>query len=266
MGESAQGLVAVVTGAGGGIGSRTAEVFAERGARVVVADIAADAGERTVEAIAAAGGEAFYQQLDVREAESFTALFAAAVQRYGRIDVLHNNAAATHLYDGDTAAAEIDPDQWDRIFEINLRGVLLGCKHVLPQMRRQGGGSIVNMSSTRAVGGALSLAAYGASKAGVEALTRYVATAYGRDGVRCNAVRPGLIRTAQSAALHDGGAGLDRVMRHVLLPYAGTPDDIAELVHFLGSPASRYITAQTIPVDGGMLAHQPFHADELSLV
>jgi NAD(P)-dependent dehydrogenase (short-subunit alcohol dehydrogenase family) len=88
---------------------------------------------------------------------------------------------------------------------------------------------------------------------------------YGRHGVRCNAVRPGLIRTAQSAALHDdGGEGLDRVLKHVLLPYAGTPDDIAELVYFLGTAASRYITAQTIPVDGGMLAHQPFHADELA--
>ena len=263
------GLVAIVTGAGGGIGSSTAEMLATRGATVVVADLAQDAGERTVEAIRAAGGRAHFKYLDVREPESFNSVVADALECYGRIDILHNNAAATHLYAGDTAAADIDPVQWDRIFEINLRGVLLGCKYVVPKMIEQGGGSIINMSSTRAGGGANELAAYGASKAGVEALTRYVATAYGRHGVRCNAVRPGLIQTAQSAALLNHGDGTDdgysRVLRHVLLPYAGSPADIAELVCFLGSPASRYITAQTIAVDGGLLAHQPFHADELSV-
>ncbi len=256
-----KGLVAVVTGAGGGIGSRTAEVLASRGARVVAADIAAESGERTVDRITAAGGAAVYHPFDAREPESFAALFDATVARYGRLDVLHNNAAGTHLYAGDTAATEIDPDHWDRVLELNLRGVLLGCKHAIPHMIASGGGSIVNMSSTRAIAGAVDLAAYGASKAGVEALTRYVATAYGKQGLRCNAIRPGLIQTAQSAALHADGDGTGKLLRHVLLPYAGTPDDIAELVCFLGSAASRYITAQTITVDGGMLSHQPFFAD-----
>jgi NAD(P)-dependent dehydrogenase (short-subunit alcohol dehydrogenase family) len=256
-----EGLVAVVTGAGGGIGSRTAELLAARGACVVVADISAEAGERTVAGIAAAGGSAFFQAFDAREPESFAALFEAAVARYGRLDLLHNNAAGTHLYAGDTAAVEIEPDHWDRILELNLRGVMLGCKYAIPHLVAAGGGSIVNMSSTRAAAGALDLAAYGASKAGVEALTRYVATAYGKQGVRCNAIRPGLIQTAQSAALH--GDGTAALLRHVLLPYAGTPEDIAELVCFLGSPASRFITAQTLTVDGGMLSHQPFFADAM---
>ncbi|MEU7812867.1 SDR family NAD(P)-dependent oxidoreductase [Pseudonocardia sp. NPDC049154] len=258
-----QGLVAVVTGAGGGIGSRTAEMLAGRGARVVVADISVDAGERVSDVIRAAGGTARYAQFDAREPASFEALFADTVAKWGRLDIVHNNAAGTHLYAGDTAAAEIEPDHWDRILELNLRGVMLGCKYAVPHLIAGGGGSIVNMSSTRAVGGALDLAAYGASKAGVEALTRYVATAYGKQGVRCNAIRPGLIQTAQSAALHADGDGLAKLLRHVLLPYAGAPDDIAELVCFLGSPAARYITAQTITVDGGMLSHQPFFAEAM---
>jgi NAD(P)-dependent dehydrogenase (short-subunit alcohol dehydrogenase family) len=257
------GLVAVVTGAGGGIGSRTAEMLAARGAKVVVADISAETGARTVERIRELGGDATYLPFDAREPESFVALFDATVARYGRLDILHNNAAGTHLYAGDTAATEIEPDHWDRILELNLRGVLLGCKYAIPHMIAAGGGSIVNMSSTRAVSGALDLAAYGASKAGVEALTRYVATAYGKQNVRCNAIRPGLIETPQSAALHADGDGTAALLKHVLLPFAGSPDDIAELVCFLGSSASRFITAQTITVDGGMLSHQPFFADAM---
>ncbi|WP_010230736.1 MULTISPECIES: SDR family NAD(P)-dependent oxidoreductase [unclassified Pseudonocardia] len=257
------GLVAVVTGAGGGIGSRTAELLAARGAMVVVADIVPAAGEAVVDRIRAAGGEAVFTELDARVPESFVAAFDAAVARYGRLDIVHNNAAGTHLYPGDGAAVEIDPDHWDRILELNLRGVMLGCKYAVPHLVAAGGGSIVNMSSTRAIAGAHDLAAYGASKAGVEALTKYVATAYGKQGVRCNAIRPGLIQTAQSAALHADGDGPSKLLRHVLLPYAGGPDDIAELVCFLGSSASRYITAQTITVDGGMLSHQPFFAEAM---
>ncbi|GLL15853.1 putative short-chain type dehydrogenase/reductase [Pseudonocardia halophobica] len=255
------GLIAVVTGAGGGIGSRTAELLAARGARVVAADIAVDSGEAVVERIRSAGGDAVFASFDARDEASVAALLDGAVARYGRLDLLHNNAAGTHLYAGDTAPGEIDPEQWDRILELNLRSVLLGCKHAVRHMAAAGSGVILNMSSTRAVAGALDLAAYGASKAGVESLTRYVATAYGKKGVRCNAIRPGLIVTPQSAALHAGGDGHEKLLRHVLLPYPGSPDDIAELVCFLASPAARYITAQTITVDGGMLSHQPFHAD-----
>ncbi|ALL79793.1 short-chain dehydrogenase (plasmid) [Pseudonocardia sp. EC080610-09] len=255
------GLIAVVTGAGGGIGSCTAELLASRGVRVAVADISEGAGQAVVDRIVTSGGEAFFQEFDARDPESIGALFDTTVARYGGLDILHNNAAGTHLYDGDTAVVEIDPFHWDSIIQLNLRGVMLGCKYAVPHMVRCGGGSIVNMSSTRALAGALDLAAYGASKAGVESLTRYVATAYGKQGVRCNAIRPGLIQTPQSVALHGDDDGAAKLLRHVLLPYAGRPDDIAQLVAFLGSAASRYITAQTITVDGGMLSHQPFYAD-----
>jgi NAD(P)-dependent dehydrogenase (short-subunit alcohol dehydrogenase family) len=256
------GKVAVVTGGGGGIGSQTAQLLAAEGARVVVADIAPEAAGRCVESIRESGGEAVFHPLDVREPGSFTELVRVTIKKFGRLDIMHNNAAATHFYEGDGGVKDMDPAHWDLVMQINVRGVMLGCKAVLPQMIAQGVGSIVNMSSTRAAAGALDLTAYGTSKSAVLGLTRYVATGYGRAGVRCNAILPGLILTPQAEALH--ADGMQKLLGHVLLPYAGTPDDIGHLVVFLGSDESRYITGQSLKVDGGMLTHQPFYADSLA--
>lgn len=254
-----EGKVAIVTGGAGGIGFRSAARLAAEGASVVLADIAEQAGERCAEEIRRAGGSAVFQPLDVRDPAAFDALVAAALARFGRLDVMHNNAAGTNLYAGDGGVADMGVDHWDLVMDTNLRSVMLGCRAVLPAMIEQGSGSIINMSSTRALAGALDLSAYATSKAALLALTRQVATGYGKDGVRCNAVLPGLIVTDQSRDLH--GEGIARLLDHVLLPHAGTPDDIAHLIVYLASDESRFVTAQELRVDGGLLSHQPFLAD-----
>lgn len=260
--ERLAGKTAIVTGGGGGIGSVTAERLASEGAAVVVADIDEASGMAVAERITAAGGESIFVRLDVTDAQSFRDLAETAVTKYGCISILHNNAAGTHLYAKDQDVQTMDPDAWDEIMAMNSRSVLLGMQAVLPHMREQGVGSVVNMSSTRAALGAMDLAAYGASKAAVDALTRYAAVQYGRDGIRCNSIRPGFIETPQSRALHADGNGASRLMRHVAATAPGTPADIASLVVFLGSDESRYITGQTIRIDGGMLSQQPFVAQD----
>lgn len=257
------GKVAIVTGAAGGIGSATAATLAREGAAVVVADIAREGGRQVADKILAAGGRATYAFLDVTDPTSFREVAMQAVDSYGQIDILHNNAAGTHLYAQDTDLGSMDPADWDEIMTLNAKSVLLGCQAVLPIMEKQGSGAIINMSSTRAALGAMDLAAYGASKAAVDSFTRYVATKSGKRGVRCNSIQPGFIETAQSKALHAKEDGLSALMRHVSLPEPGSPDDIASLVLFLGSDEARYITGQMIRVDGGMLSHQPFVGDSM---
>lgn len=252
------GRVAVVTGAGAGIGAVTARVLAEAGVSVVVADISGDSGSATARSIVDAGGRATFVEYDATEPASIKSLMAAAASTYGRLDVVHNNAAATHLYPCDRDIVDLEPSAWDDIMAINGRGVMLGCRYALPYLIESGGGSIINMSSTRAALGAPDLAIYGASKAAVDSLTRYVATQYGKHGVRCNAIQPGYIETDQSRALHDVGDGPSPLMRHIPATRPGAPADIAQLVRFLASDAAGFINGQTIRVDGGMLSHQPF--------
>lgn len=257
------GRVAVVTGAGGGIGSATAHVLAAAGASVVVADIAPAAGESTVSSIRATGGSASFADFDATDPASVSQLMERAVSTYGRLDIVHNNAAATHRYDVDRDLAGLEASAWDEIMSINARGVMLGCRFAMPHLIASGGGSIINMSSTRAALGAADLAAYGASKAAVDSFTRYVATQFGSSGVRCNAIQPGYIETAQSRALHGVGDGVSTLMRHIPSARPGRPNDIAHLVRFLASDEGAYINGQTIRVDGGMLSHQPFTTFEL---
>jgi NAD(P)-dependent dehydrogenase (short-subunit alcohol dehydrogenase family) len=252
------GRVAVVTGAGGGIGSVTARCLADAGASVVVADISPAAGATTVQAIRSAGGTATFVEFDATDPASVSQLMETAVTTFGRLDVVHNNAAATHLYDVDRGVGDLEAAAWDEIMTINARGVMLGCRYAVPHLLETGGGSIINMSSTRAALGAPDLAAYGASKAAVESLTRYVATEFGSAGVRCNAIQPGYIETDQSRSLHGVGDGVPPLMRHIPSARPGRPDDIAHLVRFLASDDAGYINGQTIRVDGGMLSHQPF--------
>ena len=178
------------------------------------------------------------------------------VDRFGRLDVLHNNAALTDsdFLDRDTAVTELDLDVWDRTLAVNLRSQMLTCKHAVPEMVAAGGGSIINMSSGAAFSGDRTRTAYGVSKAGVHTLTMYVATSHGKQGVRVNTIVPGLIITdAVRAHIPDDMlAGLGRA---TLTPDLGEPDDIADLVVFLASEESRYITGQMITIDGGMSAH-----------
>jgi NAD(P)-dependent dehydrogenase (short-subunit alcohol dehydrogenase family) len=176
--------------------------------------------------------------------------------RYGRLDVLHNNAAMTEsdFLLRDTQVTDLPLEVWERTMAINLRSQMLMCKHTVPEMVRDGGGSIINMSSGASLKGDRTRTAYGVSKAGVNTLTMYVATSHGKQGVRVNTVVPGLIITdAVRAHLPDHMlAGLGRA---TLTPYVGDPADVADLVVFLASDESRYITGQMIAIDGGMSAH-----------
>ena len=260
------GKVAIVTGAASGIGRATALALAAEGAKVVVADLAGDGAERVAREIAAAGGRAVAVQADVGVEASVVAMIEAAEKAFGGLDVLHNNAAATEpaLLGGDLELTAMDVAVWDRTLAINLRGPMLGCKHAIPRMLARGGGSIVNTSSASGLTGDLVRAAYGASKAGLDSLTRYVATQYGKRGIRCNSIAPGVIATPALAA-NVPQAQIDVYERNHLTPRLGKPEDIAKAVVFLASDDAAFITGQTISVDGGLLAHHPAFSDFLRL-
>jgi NAD(P)-dependent dehydrogenase (short-subunit alcohol dehydrogenase family) len=260
--NSLEGRTAVLTGAGSGIGAQTARLFAHAGAKVVVSDIAVDKGKEVVAEIEADGGRAMFVEANVGNPDDVRNLMAAAVQEFGSLDVLHNHVAATQLFSADLSVTEIDIDVWDEIMRINLRGIMLGCKYAIPYMLRQERGSIINTSASRAFAGAVNWPAYGTSKLAGVGLTRYVATAYGKQGIRCNAIAPGMI-TSEAAAEIAGPDLLKSVLRHHLTPRLGTTDDVAKLALFLASDDSGFITGQVISVDGGITAHQPYYADSL---
>ena len=207
------GKVAIVTGGAGGIGGATARVLAKEGARVAVVDIDGARAEQVTQAIAAAEGDALGVSADLAEEASAVAAINAVVTRYGRLDVLHNNAALTEsdFLSRDTQVTDLSLDVWERTMAVNLRSQMLMCKHVIPEMVRNDGGSIINMSSGASLKGDRTRTAYGVSKAGVNTLTMYVATSHGKQGVRVNTIVPGLIITdAVRAHLTDrnvGGAG-----------------------------------------------------------
>lgn len=256
--------VAIVTGAASGIGQVTAQLLAREGARVVVADLDEDGAQAVAEGIRADGGEALAQRVDVGDEAAVHAMVARAVEAYGAVHILHNNAALTapgqHALD--TGITGMDVATWERSMTVNLRGAMLGCKHAIPAMLAAGGGAIVNMSSNQSLSGDLTQPAYAASKAGVNQLTRTVATQYGRDGIRCNAICPGLIRTGGSEAAVSPEI-FAMIEAHNLVPRTGRPEDIAWTVLFLASDEAAFITGQVLSVDGGQLAHLPHYADLL---
>jgi short-subunit dehydrogenase len=193
-------------------------------------------------------------------------LVEKTVSHFGRLDILHNNAAMTDpaKSPSDTDAVTIPIEIWDEIIDINLRGYLLGCKYAIPQMIKGGGGSIINTASNSGTAGDLARIAYGASKGGIITMTKYVATQHGRQNIRCNSIAPGVVLTE---ALDKTAPGMkELIKRHILTPEFGTPDDIAALVAFLASDESRYITGENISISGGGLSHQPHYADLLDLM
>ncbi len=261
------GKVAIVTGSASGIGRATAHAIAFEGGRVVIADLNGDGAEEVAQEITAAGGEASAQQTDVADEGAIVAMIGAAVRRYGGLDVLHNNAAASdpELMGADTDVATMDVAVWDTAFAVNCRGVMLGCKHAIPAMLKRGGGSIVNTSSASGSTGDLALPAYSASKAGLNSLTRSVATQYGKQGIRCNAIAPGVIETpALRANISEEQLALYE--SNHLTPRLGRPEDIAAAVVFLASDEAAFITGQLIAVDGGLLSHHPALAQTRALM
>jgi len=253
------GKIAIITGAASGIGKATARRVAAEGARTVVADLNSDGAKQVADAIVTAGGEASAVRADLGDADSVRAMVAAAVAAYGGLDILHNNAAATRLAaTKDLPVSEADPGVWDETMRVNVRGAMVAIQAAVPYMIARGGGSVINTASGSGLAGDLRNPAYGASKAALVSLTRYVATEFGRQGVRCNAISPGFIVISEKPGREAVNATM---LRHALTPRLGRPEDIAAMVVFLASDESAFITGQNICVDGGMLAHQPFVAD-----
>jgi NAD(P)-dependent dehydrogenase (short-subunit alcohol dehydrogenase family) len=255
-----EGKVAIVTGSGSGIGRATAQRLAVEGASVVVADLNPAGAKETVALIEEAGGKAVAQEADVSSEPSVAAMVQKDVDTYGALHCLHNNAADTWIIQRDLDIVGMELEVFDRTVQVNLRGALLGMKHAIPHMIRAGGGSIVSTSSLAGQMGDLSRVAYGCSKAGIDALTRYAATLYGKQGIRANAIAPGVIMTPSVAAnVPDDELAVYR--RNHVTPGIGEPQHIANVVAFLLSDEAAYITGQVINVDGGMFMHTPIYSN-----
>jgi NAD(P)-dependent dehydrogenase (short-subunit alcohol dehydrogenase family) len=250
------GKVAIVTGGAGGIGAATAHELAREGAAVAVVDIDEAKAADVAHEIRRTGARAIALGGDLAEEQTASDVVRSTVAEFGRLDVLHNNAALTtsSFLSRDTTVSEMALDVWQRSLDVNLGSQLLMCKYAVPEMRKGGGGSIVNMSSGAALSGDRTRLAYGVSKSGVHALTMYVATGEGKAGVRANTIVPGLIVT-DAVRAHLSQDVIGRLGRATLTPYLGEPQDVADLVVFLASEQSRYITGQMISIDGGMSAH-----------
>jgi NAD(P)-dependent dehydrogenase (short-subunit alcohol dehydrogenase family) len=255
--------VAIVIGAGGGLGARTAEMMAEEGAQVVVGDIHKAGAQAVAERINGAGGDAIGLGCDVSDEASVKALVAAAMTTFGRIDVLHNNAAwldPANSAESSMTVVDIPLADWDRTFAVNLRGPLLTFREVVPIMLKQGsGGSLILTSSTLGLAGEQVRGAYSSSKAGMLGLMYHMATAYGPNGIRCNAICPGLI--VAHPEVEFPAAILAMHQRHHPSPRVGENNDIAYTATFLASDESAFINGVALRVDGGLLAHIPQMAD-----
>ena len=252
--ERLKDKVAVVTGSTSGIGIGIARLYAAEGAKVVICGRRKEKGEVVVEQIRSAGGEATYHFLDLTDFATIEKLIDDTAESYGKIDILVNNAANVGLPDG--RVDELTLEMWDAIFNSDLRGAFYAIKCVLPHMQKNGGGSIVNIGSMASCGGDLGATAYSCAKAGVDMLTSSVALQYGKENIRCNCVRPGLIVTPQNEAV------VSEQLRQIFLSNIevnryGCPEDIGHACVFFGSDESAFVTGQIINVDGGMNSHAP---------
>ena len=245
--------MALVTGAGSGIGRESALVFAAEGARVVAVDLDEATAAETADMVADAGGEASPFAADVSEAAASAAMVAHAEERFGRLDVLFNNAGIMRGDDDDAVAT--DEAVWDVTMNVNAKGVFLGCKYGIPALRRAGGGSIVNTASFVAVlGAATPQIAYTASKGAVLALTRELAVIHAREGIRVNALCPGPLRTELLMKVLDTEEKRRRRLVHVPMGRFGEAAEIARAALFLASDESSFVTGTTFLVDGGITA------------
>lgn len=244
--------VALITGAASGIGRATALAFAREGARVSISDIQEKEGRAMAESIRKDGGDAEFFACDVSRPDQIRSMLAGTVARFGRLDFACNNAGI----EGDTAAtADSDEENWDRVIDVNLKSVWMCMKLEIPEMLKQGGGSIVNISSIAGLVGFPGIPAYVASKHGIVGLTRAAALEYAKQGIRVNAVCPGVIQTPMVERFVQGDAGkLAQLVGAEPLGRLGKPEEIASVVTWLCSSGASFVTGQPLAVDGGWVA------------
>lgn len=247
-----EGKVALITGAGSGIGRASAVRFAAEGARVVVVDWKPEGGRETVDLIQAQGQAAIFVEADVSQEADSQRMVACAVESFGRLDILFNNAAVQVF----GTIPETSTSDWHKVIDVNLKGVYLGCKYAVPQMIAQGGGCIVNMSSALGLVGDPTMPAYGATKGGILAMTKSMAQAHGRQNIRVNCICPGDVETPLVTEYFDRQPDPVEARRQVAAHYAlgriARPEEIAQVAAFLVSDESSFLTGTAIIADGGL--------------
>ena len=245
-----EGKVALISGGARGQGAVEAKLFASEGASVVIGDILDDLGRQVEAEIAEAGGNATYVHLDVTSESQWNDAVAVAVEQYGKLDILVNNAGILIR----AGVEDTTGEDWDRIMDINGKGVFLGTKAAIPAMRSAGGGSIINISSIAGLQGSPASAAYSATKGAVRILTKSTAVQYAKEGIRCNSVHPGLIYTDMTRDTLDTPEGEREWRARVPMGYIGVSEDVAKGVLFLASDESSYMTGSELVIDGGITA------------
>jgi NAD(P)-dependent dehydrogenase (short-subunit alcohol dehydrogenase family) len=245
--------IAIITGAGSGIGREAALLFATEGASVVVADVDDAAGERTAADVESAGVQSAYVRTDVSRASQVEALVGTTERRFGKVDVMFNNAGI--FPDADASVINTDEAVWDLVMNVNLKGVYLGCKYGIPAMLRSGGGSIINTASFVAlIGAATAQIAYTASKGGVLSMTREIAVEFARKNIRANALCPGPVDTPLMRSILSDPEKRQRRLVHIPLGRFAQPQEIANAALFLASDESSYVSGSIFTVDGGITA------------
>ncbi len=259
MPQSLEGKVAIITGGASGIGRATAQLFAAEGARAMIVDVNDEQGRATAAQIRSGGGEAQFVRADMTHASEVGAAVCETIDRYGHLDVIFNGAGGSGRQWGDGPTADITDEGWEKTIALNLKSVFLGCKYALPEMLKVGRGAIVNLSSVLGlVGGDTDFAthAYAASKGGIIALTRAIATYYAPQHIRANVICPGLIATAMSQRAQTSAAIRARLPQlQPLTGDFGQPSDVAQAALYLASNGAQFVTGTVLTVDGGWTTH-----------
>ncbi|MCH8892056.1 MAG: glucose 1-dehydrogenase [Chloroflexi bacterium] len=245
-----QGKVALITGAARGQGAAEARLFAQEGAKVVLADVADQDGTIVAAEIAEAGGDALYVHLDVTNEDEWDAAVRAAVSSFGKLDILVNNAGIWRR----GHVLETSSEQWDEIMGVNAKGVFLGTKAAIPEMRKAGGGSIINISSTAGLVGSRTSSAYSASKGAVRIFTKSTAVQYAAEGIRANSIHPGPIDTDMGDQVWPDADSRKAAVARTALSRIGTAQDIAYGALYLASDESSFVTGSELVIDGGVTA------------